>query len=149
LATCLVLVLIYARWEPMPEAVWSLRNPAARAALNGLFWLGWTLVIVASFLSGHWDLTGLKQALSRRYEPPEFRTPGPYRWVRHPMMLGLLAAFWSTPEMSRGHLLFAAANTIYVLAAIRWEERDLTDLYGAEYTEYQRQIPRICPFRIR
>jgi protein-S-isoprenylcysteine O-methyltransferase Ste14 len=98
-------------------------------------------------LNGHWNLMGLRQAWGGREEIAPLRTPGPYRWVRHPMMVGTLLGLWATPEMSRGHLLFAGANLVYVLLAVRWEERDLVSAHGEEYTRYQRTVPRLCPLR--
>jgi protein-S-isoprenylcysteine O-methyltransferase Ste14 len=146
LAASLVLVLLFWRWEPMPELIWSIELPAARAMLHGLFWLGWLTVIVTSFLSGHWELVGLKQALQGRDVTPTFRVAGPYRWVRNPMMIGLLLGFWSTPEMSRGHLLFAIANLAYVVIAVRWEERDLARQFGPDYDRYRNRVARWRPF---
>jgi protein-S-isoprenylcysteine O-methyltransferase Ste14 len=145
LAASLALVLLFFKWEPMPELIWRIEQPLARAVLQGLFWLGWITVIVSSFLSGHWELAGLKQAL-RRDDQPGFRVAGPYRWVRHPMMIGLMLGFWATPEMSRGHLLFASANLLYVMVAVRWEERDLARELGPEYVRYRGRVGRWFPF---
>jgi protein-S-isoprenylcysteine O-methyltransferase Ste14 len=146
LAASIVLVLLFVKWEPMPELIWHIEQPLARAVLHGLFWLGWITVIVSSVLTGHWQFAGLKQALGGRDEHPGLRIAGPYRWVRHPMMIGLLLGFWATPEMSRGHLLFASANLLYVLVAVRWEERDLTRQLGPEYTRYRESVGRWFPF---
>jgi protein-S-isoprenylcysteine O-methyltransferase Ste14 len=147
LATSLVLALIYARWEPMPEMVWQWERPGVAALVHVLFWTGWGLAAVSVAVIGCRELFGWNQLWQRSYQPPRFHQPGPYRWVRHPMMLGLLTAFWATPEMSRGHLLFAAANTAYVLAALRWEERDLARAHGPEYEAWRRTVPRLLPFR--
>jgi protein-S-isoprenylcysteine O-methyltransferase Ste14 len=145
LASSLALAFLFYRWEPMPEMIWNLEHPLARGGLHILFWTGWAAVIVTSFLTGHWRLVGLRQALRRagvKEESPRLVTPGPYRRLRHPMMIGLLLGFWATPEMSRGHLLFATANLLYVAVAVRWEERDLVKELGAPYEEYRRRTPR-------
>jgi protein-S-isoprenylcysteine O-methyltransferase Ste14 len=145
LASSVALAFLFYRWEPMPEMVWSIEHPLARAGLHLLFWTGWVVVVVTSFLTGHWRLVGLRQALRRpgeKEEPPRLVTPGPYRRLRHPMMVGLLLGFWATPAMSRGHLVFAAANLVYVAIAVRWEERALEEELGAPYQKYCRRTPR-------
>jgi protein-S-isoprenylcysteine O-methyltransferase Ste14 len=146
LASSLVLVLIFRAWEPMPELVWRFEHPLAVIVLHALFWAGWLTVIVSSFIAGHWELVGLRQAIGGG-AGRGLRVAGPYRWMRHPMIAGLLLGFWSTPEMSRGHLLFAGANLAYALVAVRWEERDLAVELGAEYEKYRREVPRWLPGR--
>lgn len=146
LATDFVLITIFRRWEPMPEIVWRIENGWWMWAI---FCAGWLLVAWASFVCDHWGKFGLRHVVAfwRSESLPEapLRFPGPYRVVRHPMMAGLLLGFWATPEMTYGHLLFAAAMTVYVVAGILFEERDLVRRYGDAYREYQRGVPMLMP----
>ncbi|WKE65517.1 methyltransferase [Gallaecimonas kandeliae] len=150
LATNLVLLVLYFYWQPLGGEIWTFQSPVAKALLWGLFGLGWLLVLVGSFLIDHWDLFGLKQvwcqAYGKAYHHPHFHTPSLYRLVRHPMMLGMLLAFWATPVMSGGHLLFSLAMSAYILIALYFEEKDLVRYHGAEYLRYRQQVPRLCPF---
>jgi methanethiol S-methyltransferase len=129
--------------------IWDVENEAGRLALRGLFAFGWTLVLVSTFLINHFDLFGLRQVtlalMGRPYVRLAFGTPGPYRFVRHPLYVGWLFAFWMTPTMTAAHLLFAVATTAYILIAIQFEERDLTREFGREYEEYRRRVPMIVP----
>jgi protein-S-isoprenylcysteine O-methyltransferase Ste14 len=149
LAASLVLALVMWGWRPIPETVWRVEDPLAAGVLHGVFWLGWTIVLIATFLIDHFRLFGLKQAWGhlrdRRYEPPEFQTPGMYRMVRHPLYLGFLLAFWSTPHMTAGHLLFAGVWTGWILVAIRMEERDLVRFHGDAYRAYRRRVRMLLP----
>ena len=150
LLASLVLVLLFALWRPIPQTVWDVSgDPAAAAVLWGLFALGWLIVLLSTFMIGHADLFGLKQVwthLLGRMRPADgFRAPLLYRVVRHPIMLGFLIAFWATPRMTAGHLLFAAATTGYILIAVQLEERDLVAHFGETYREYRRQVPGIVP----
>lgn len=110
---------------------------------------GWLLVLVSTFLIDHFDLFGLRQVWlclrNREYRPIGFRTPGPYRWVRHPLYVGWLFAFWATPTMSLTHLVFALATTAYIVIAIRFEERDLVAALGRSYADYRRRVPILVP----
>jgi protein-S-isoprenylcysteine O-methyltransferase Ste14 len=150
LATSLVLMLLFWLWRPMPAVVWNAEG-ALRLALWGLFWIGWLTVLVSTFLVDHFDLFGLRQvylhATGRPYTPVGFRTIGLQKWVRHPIMLGFLIAFWATPTMSQGHLLFAAVTTVYILLAIQLEERDLVSFHGDAYRDYRRQVRMLVPIR--
>lgn len=149
LLASLALILLFLFWQPMPAAVWDVENPAARAVLWGVFALGWTTVLLSTFMIGHMDLFGLRQVwlhLKGRMRPQDhFRTPWLYNVVRHPIMLGFLLAFWATPEMSAGHLLFAIATTGYILVAVQLEERDLIAFFGEQYRAYKRSVPGLVP----
>jgi protein-S-isoprenylcysteine O-methyltransferase Ste14 len=151
LAASLALMLLFWQWRPLGGAVWSVENSAGRAVLWALFGAGWTLVLVTTFLINHFDLFGLRQVwlplIGRPYSKLAFRTPGPYRLVRHPLYLGFLLAFWMTPTMTLAHLVFAIATTAYILLAIQFEERDLVTEHGATYEAYRRQVPMIVPGR--
>jgi methanethiol S-methyltransferase len=143
------LILLYMYWEPIGGVVWSVESPAGQTALYGLFGLGWALVFLSSFLINHFDLFGLRQIwLQLRrvpYEPLPFGTPVFYQYVRHPLYLGLLLAFWSTPTMTLTHLVFAIATTSYILIAIQLEEHDLIAEHS-EYAQYRRRVPMLVPF---
>lgn len=149
LAASLVLALVMWGWRPIPETVWLVEDPFAAGVLDGVSWLGWATVLIATFLIDHFRLFGLKQAWGhlrdRRYEPPEFQTPGMYRMVRHPLYLGFLLAFWSTPHMTAGHLLFAGVWTGWILVAIRLEEKDLVRFHGDAYRAYRRRVHMLLP----
>jgi protein-S-isoprenylcysteine O-methyltransferase Ste14 len=150
LASSLALIALFALWRPLGGTVWSVEEPAAAATLYGLCAFGWLLVLVSTFLINHFDLFGLRQVwlylTSTPYRPIGFRTPGPYRLVRHPLYVGWLFAFWSTPTMTATHLLFAVATTGYILVAIQLEERDLIASLGDEYREYRQRVPMLIPF---
>ncbi|HLA73181.1 MAG TPA: isoprenylcysteine carboxylmethyltransferase family protein [Steroidobacteraceae bacterium] len=150
LASSLALIAMFALWQPLGGSVWAVDDAAARGAIWGAFAFGWLLVLVATFLINHFDLFGLRQVwlqlLGRPYTHLAFRTPGPYRYVRHPLYVGWLFVFWSTPTMTVSHLVFAIATTAYILIAIQFEERDLVAHLGSKYSEYREQVPMIVPF---
>jgi len=150
LAATAALALLLWQWRPLPEPVlWSVRDPLASLALQGVFWLGWGVLLISTFLINHFELFGLRQVWARlrgqALPAPEFRTPGFYRHVRHPIYLGFVLAFWATPHMTAGHLLFAAACTGYILIGIWFEERDLVAQFGARYEAYRRQVGMLVP----
>lgn len=149
LITSLLLFLMYWKWVPMPETVWSIESSVGRMVLWALFAIGWVVVLVSTFLIDHWDLFGLRQVMARfrgeEYRHPVFVKKSLYNYVRHPLLLGFLIAFWATPDMSQGHLLFAVATTAYMLLAIQFEERDLTHFHGEKYSQYQKEVPMILP----
>ncbi len=152
LFSSLALLLLFWQWRPMGGLVWRVDGPAARRAIHGVYASGWVLLLVSTFLIDHFDLFGLRQVwsylLGRRCAPLEFRTPGLYRHVRHPIYLGWLCIFWATPRMTAAHLAFAAATTAYILAAVRFEERDLIRSYGDAYRRYRERVPMILPLRL-
>lgn len=145
----LVLMLLYWQWRPMPEAVWNLQNPLGRGALWTMYFLGWGLVFHSSFVIDHFELFGLKQVWAhlkgREHVAAPFTERSLYRWVRHPLMLGFIIAFWSAPTMSLGRLLFALVSTLWILFSIRLEERDLTRYLGEPYRHYLDRTSMIIP----
>ena len=149
LLASLVLDLLFWQWQPIPAVVWSVQGPVATAVLMGLFWLGFGLVLVSTFLLGHFELFGLHQVWARligeTMPEPVFRTPFFYQRVRHPLYLGFVIAFWSTPVMTVGHLVFAIATTGYILVAIWFEERDLIALFGDQYRQYRQRVAMLIP----
>ncbi len=149
LVSSLLLGLLFWQWRPLPAVVWQVDHPAGRAVLLALFWIGWGIAVWATFLTDHFDLFGLRQvylhARGQPYKPVGFRTPALYRFVRHPLLLGFLIAFWATPRMTTGHLLFAVGTTAYMLVAVRLEERDLVVIYGEAYREYQWRVGMLWP----
>ena len=151
LASSLVLALLFWQWRPLTPLLWDVDQPLARFALYGLSALGWLLLLTSTFTINHFDLFGLRQVWfhARGMQSPDepFVTRAFYRIVRHPLMLGFLVAFWATPTMSLGHLLFALMTTGYILVAVKFlEERDLVALYGDTYRDYQRRVPMLLPW---
>jgi methanethiol S-methyltransferase len=151
LCASLALLLLFWQWRPLGIPIWTIENEVARIVLWTLFAAGWGTVLVVTFLINHFDLFGLRQAwlplLGRPYTPVAFRTPLPYRFVRHPLYFGFLLAFWMTPTMTLAHLVFALATTAYIVLAIQFEERDLLAEHGAAYAEYRKRVPMLLPVR--
>jgi protein-S-isoprenylcysteine O-methyltransferase Ste14 len=149
LFSSLALVAMFVLWRPMGGVVWDLHHPVARGAAYAMFAAGWLLVLTTTFLINHFDLFGLRQVWmrfrGRSYTHLRFATPGPYRVVRHPLYVGWLLGFWATPTMTAAHLLFAVLTTVYILAAIRWEERDLVAHHGEDYRRYRARVPMLVP----
>ena len=154
LTASIMLMILFLGWRPIDTIVWNATSPLAVAILTSLFWIGWLTVLVSTFLISHFELFGLQQAWfhlrGRTAAAPEFRQPLLYKWVRHPMMLGFFLAFWAIPQMTAGHLLLAAGMSVYILIALRHEERDLVGLFGKDYQDYQRDVGMLTPrFRRR
>jgi protein-S-isoprenylcysteine O-methyltransferase Ste14 len=154
LAATLALALLLWQWRPIPEPViWRVTQPAAAMAVWAVFWLGWAVLLLSTFLINHFELFGLRQvfshALDRKVPDPEFRTPLLYRYTRHPLYLGFVLTFWAAPVMTAGHLLFALGATGYILVGIWFEERDLVVQFGDRYRRYREQVGMLLPMRRR
>jgi methanethiol S-methyltransferase len=149
LITNLLLMLMFWQWRPLPQPVWDLSSPSLRTILWGASALGWLIALISTFLIDHFELFGLRQVIAQLASRPprqiDFQARAFYRYVRHPLMVGLLIGIWVTPTMSVGHLFYAAMTTAYVLVAIQLEERDLASLHGDEYRRYQRQVGMLIP----
>ena len=149
LCASMALLLLFWQWRPIGVQVWFVDNTSVRVVLWILFAAGWITVLVMTFFINHFDLFGLRQVwlplIGKPYTKVAFRTPLPYRLVRHPLYFGFLLAFWMTPNMTLAHLLFAVGTTGYILLAIQFEERDLIREHGPEYEEYRRTIPMLLP----
>jgi protein-S-isoprenylcysteine O-methyltransferase Ste14 len=150
LFSSLALILLFWQWRPLGGTIWSVEDPIARSVLRGLFAFGWGLLLFSTFLINHFDLFGLRQVwlylLGRPCNALQFKTPGPYRMVRHPLYVGWLFIFWMTPVMTLAHLLFSIATTAYIVLAIQFEERDLIRDHGEAYRAYRRSVPMLLPF---
>ncbi len=149
LISSLALIALFAFWQPLGGTVWNIENPTGRLVMFQLFGLGFGLVLMATFLINHFDLFGLRQVwlylIGKPYTHLTFRTPLFYKYVRHPLYVGWMMSFWFTPIMSGAHLLFAIVTTAYMLAAIRWEERDLIAVFGEKYARYRESVPMLVP----
>jgi protein-S-isoprenylcysteine O-methyltransferase Ste14 len=153
LISSLLLALIYWKWRAIPTVVWDVTSPVLNAFLLGLFALGWLILLLSTFMINHFDLFGLRQVYLRarglEYTPLNFMQNAFYKFVRHPIMLGFVIAFWATPHMSVGHLVFSIATTGYILVGIFLEERDLVKYLGAEYEAYRARVPMLFPTGIK
>jgi protein-S-isoprenylcysteine O-methyltransferase Ste14 len=149
LISSLLMIALFWLWRPLPGIVWSIENPTARGVVHGVYGVGWITILVSTFLINHFDLFGLRQVYlhlrGRDSTPLSFSTPILYRFVRHPLYVGWLIAFWAAPTMSVTRLVFAIANTLYILVAIRFEEHDLAAEHGSRYQDYQRDVPMLIP----
>lgn len=149
LCASLALGLVLVEWRPIGIPIWTVEDTTARAALWVLSGAGWCTVLIVTFLINHFDLFGLRQVwlslIGEPYTRVPFRTPLPYRYVRHPLYFGFLMAFWMTPTMTLAHLVFACATTAYIVLAIQFEESDLVAEHGASYEEYRRSVPMLLP----
>jgi protein-S-isoprenylcysteine O-methyltransferase Ste14 len=149
LLASLTLILLFWQWQPMPTVVWSIENPVLAGVATAGGFLGWLIVLYSTFLISHFELFGLTQVVAhfagRMVAPVKFKTPGLYRFIRHPIYLGFIIAFWSTPMMTLGHLLFASVTTAYIFVGIYFEERDLVSLFGSEYRRYRERVAMLLP----
>jgi methanethiol S-methyltransferase len=149
LLSSLALLLLFWQWQPIGGVVWSIEKPAIQMVIYALYATGWLLVLSSTFLINHFDLFGLRQVylflIGRPYTQLKFGTPIFYRHIRHPLYLGWLFAFWSTPTMTVAHLVFAIATTAYIFVAIQLEEKDLVDAFGDDYRRYKKSVPMIIP----
>jgi protein-S-isoprenylcysteine O-methyltransferase Ste14 len=147
----LALVLLFWQWRPIPAVLWQVADPRIAFALTGLSLLGWLIVLISTFLINHFELFGLHQVANnltgQPMPSPRFRTPLYYKFVRHPIYLGFIIAFWSAAVMTIGHLLFAAVTTAYIIVGILLEERDLIDLFGDDYRRYKQRVSMLVPWR--
>ena len=151
LFSSLALVLLFWQWRPIPAVVWEITNPMIAMALLGLSFIGWLIVLTSTFLINHFELFGLHQVTNnltgQPMPEPRFRTPLYYKFVRHPIYLGFIIAFWAATVMTVGHLLFAAVTTAYIFVGIFLEERDLVDLFGDDYRRYKDRVSMLLPWR--
>jgi protein-S-isoprenylcysteine O-methyltransferase Ste14 len=149
LLASLALILLFWQWRPLTDVVWNVENPVGHYILWAFFFLGWVTVLVGTCLINHFDLFGLRQVYlyqrGEEYTNLTFRTPFLYKIVRHPIMLGFIIAFWSTPHMTIGHLIFAIVTTAYIVIAIQLEERDILRIHGKAYEEYRKQVSMLLP----
>ena len=147
----LALALLCWQWRPMPTVVWQVADPNIAMAIMGLSFVGWLLVLLATFMINHFELFGLHQVVNNLAGRPmpavRFKTPMLYNFVRHPIYLGFIIAFWAAPTMTVGHLLFAAVTTAYIFVGIFLEEHDLTELFGDEYRRYRQRVSMLIPWR--
>jgi protein-S-isoprenylcysteine O-methyltransferase Ste14 len=149
LLSSFALVLLFWQWRPIQSEIWTVTNPLMAGAISALYWTGWIVALLSTFLISHFELFGLSQvlALSRNRKLPAlaFKTPFFYKYVRHPLYLGFLLAFWAAPAMTAGHLLFALAMTGYILFAVQLEERDLIETFGDKYRSYRQRVGMLVP----
>ena len=145
----LALIFLFWQWRPIAGVIWDVRAPMGRGIFHGLFAFGWFNVLLATFMINHFDLFGLRQAWlylrGKAYTTLAFKTPGPYKLVRHPLYVGWLMVFWAAPTMTVGRLAFAIAITAYIFVAIWFEERNLVEYHGQAYADYRRKTPMLIP----
>lgn len=151
LFSSLCLITLFYFWQPLGITIWQVNNPIFRNLLYAGFGFGWLIILASTFLINHFDLFGLRQVYlylrGQDYSPLQFVTPGPYNYVRHPLYVGWLLTFWSTPTMTIAHLVFAVVTTVYILIGIQLEERDLVKMHGQAYVDYRDRVPMLIPFR--
>ncbi|MCP4780083.1 MAG: isoprenylcysteine carboxylmethyltransferase family protein [Hyphomicrobium sp.] len=150
LLSALILWLLYWQWRPITDEIWRVDTPIGSTLLQAVYFIGWGIVLLSTFLISHTDLFCLKQVsdhwLGKDAAEPEFKTPALYKIVRHPIYLGFILAFWATPVMTLGHLLFAVGTTGYILIGIFLEERDLVTSFGESYETYRKRISMLIPW---
>ncbi len=150
LVSSLTLILLFVEWVPMTDTVWSVANPTFAMALWGLYFAGYGIVLLSTFLIDHFELFGLAQVFAnlkdRRVPDLKFVSPLLYKLIRHPIYLGFIIAFWATPDMSAGHLLFAIITSAQILISIPHEEKDIEGALGEPYADYRKRTPMLVPF---
>ena len=150
LATSISLALLCWQWRPMKELIWNVDNATGKAILFAFFFFGWGLALLSSFVINHFDLFGLRQVWfylrNQKYSTVEFQMKSLYKYIRHPLVLGIIVGSWVTPRMTMGHLLLAVTFTAYILVGIQFEEHDLVHFFGENYTNYRRRVPMLIPF---
>lgn len=153
LASSIALAVLYLWWQPVPIAIWNYNDGWQHTVLVALFWIGWAMTVASTFLIDHFDLFGLRQvtlfARGTPYTPVPFKESWVYKHVRHPLMASFLIAFWATPRMTVGHLVFSLGMTIYILVGVWFEERDLVKWHGDAYGSYRKRVPMLVPWRMR
>ncbi|RXH31064.1 methanethiol S-methyltransferase [Bradyrhizobium zhanjiangense] len=151
LLASLSLLLLFWQWRPMPAVIWEVQDPDLAVTLVTLSFAGWVLVFISTYMINHFELFGLHQVtnhlIGKEAAPARFKTPLLYNFVRHPIYLGFIIAFWAAPVMTAGHLLFAAVTTLYIFVGIALEERDLIDLFGDDYRQYKQRVSMLIPWR--
>ncbi|MBI4243475.1 MAG: isoprenylcysteine carboxylmethyltransferase family protein [Planctomycetes bacterium] len=149
LLSSLLLCILYWQWEPLLQPIWTLDNETGKLIIQTLFWFGWGIVLISTFMINHFELFGLQQvfyhAKGKEFQYPSFRTPALYKFIRHPIMLGFIIAFWAAPKMTLGHLIFSVATTGYIFIGIMLEERDLVSFHGEKYKKYKKEVSMILP----
>ncbi len=152
LISSLLLALIIWKWQAVPAVVWDVSSPVLAGILRAVFWLGWLILLLSTFIINHFDLFGLRQVYLRmrgvEYTQIQFAARAFYKYVRHPLYLGFVIAFWATPHMSVGHLVFSVATTGYIFIGIFLEERDLIK-YHPEYQAYRARVPMLFPTGVK
>ena len=154
LFSAIALTLILWFWQPLPETVWQVETAWASLVLQSGFWIGWLVLFLSTWMIDHFNLFGVKQVWNymwdRDQRSPQFMKPGFYKYVRHPLMLGFLIAFWSIPDMTVGHLVFSCGMTLYILVGVRYEERAMVQRFGDKYEDYREYVPKFFPrFKIQ
>lgn len=151
LFSSLALILLYWQWRAIPAVVWHVENPLLARAVMAFSFIGWAIALTSTFLISHFELFGLHQVANdlagRPMPEPRFRTPLYYKFVRHPIYLGFIVAFWAAPTMTVGHLLFAVGTTAYIFVGIFFEERDLIAVFGGDYRRYKTRVWMLVPWR--
>jgi methanethiol S-methyltransferase len=149
LVSALLLALIAWQWRPITVTIWEAKTQAGQIAMYTLYALGWSILLLSTFLIDHFELFGLKQVFKQFREStlanPRFRTPWFYKMARHPMMTGFFIGLWATPHMTMGHLILATGFTIYILIGVHYEEKDLIKTFGEKYIAYKKEIPKFIP----
>jgi protein-S-isoprenylcysteine O-methyltransferase Ste14 len=149
LSASAALIILFTLWFPIPQVIWDVTGAGLETPLWVIFAIGWLVVLLSTFLINHFELFGLQQAWlhmrNRQAQSPKLRAPFFYRWIAHPLYAGFFLAFWATPVMTAGHLLFALGMSVYILIAIRYEERDLRGLFGRDYEEYRASVGMLTP----